>query len=88
MFSLLVFWKLLEPNMHFSLTVLLVPIDQTRRDSTMLNVVRLGLVVDSSQWRICVCMSACVCACICVCVFFFNTTPESQTFILRMFHID
>lgn len=62
MFLLLVFWKFLEPDMRFSLTVVSVPVNQTCRDSTLLNVVCLGLVVDSGQWRIhftFVCVSVC-----------------------------
>ena len=69
MFLLLLFWNFLEPNIHFSLTVLLVPVNQTPRDSAVLNVVCLSLVVDSGQWHIFVCMSACVHLCmVCVCV--------------------
>ena len=75
--------------MHFTFTVLSAPVNQTCRDSTVLNVVVcLSLVVDSGQWCVCVCVcvrerererkSVFVCVCLCMCVSQFNK-PGSQT---------
>jgi len=48
-------------------------VNQTHRDSAVLNVVCLSLVVDSGHWRIYVCVHVCLRACVhlcMVCVFF------------------
>jgi hypothetical protein len=51
-------------------------------------------MVCGRAWFVCMSVHMCVCACvrvcvhICVCVCFFINTPRSQTFNLRMFHID
>jgi hypothetical protein len=78
MFLLLVFWEFWNQICIFLLSVLSVPVNQTHRDSTVLNVVVcLSLVVDIGQWHVCV--RTC---------FFLNNTLGSQTFKLRRLHID